>query len=110
MATIGRNRAVVDMPHLAMSGFVAWLAWAGLHILKLVGYRNRLLVALQWLLAYLTFHRGARLITGAERAENGRVPPLDGAISELETISVGGGTDSASAPSAMASSVARASA
>ena len=65
MATIGRNRAIVDIRGFTLAGFDGWLAWAGLHILKLVGFRNRLLVTLQWLTAYLTFHRGARLITGA---------------------------------------------
>ena len=78
MATIGRNRAVVDIHGFTMAGFDAWLAWAGLHILKLVGFRNRLLVTLQWLTAYLTFHRGARLITGKERAT--QPTPQDGTM------------------------------
>ena len=65
MATIGRNSAVADIRGLRLTGFVAWLAWAVVHILNLIGFRNRVLVALQWLWAYLTFQRGARLITGA---------------------------------------------
>ncbi len=65
MATIGRNSAVADIRGLRLTGFIAWLAWAVVHILNLIGFRNRVLVALQWLWSYLTFQRGARLITGA---------------------------------------------
>jgi NADH dehydrogenase len=65
MATIGRNSAVADIRGLRLTGFVAWLTWAVVHILNLIGFRNRVLVGLQWLWSYLTFQRGARLITGA---------------------------------------------
>ncbi|MBW3632995.1 MAG: FAD-dependent oxidoreductase, partial [Chloroflexi bacterium] len=64
MATIGRNSAVADVHGLRLTGFIAWLAWALVHILNLIGFRNRVLVGLQWLWGYLTFQRGARLITG----------------------------------------------
>jgi NADH dehydrogenase len=64
MATIGRNSAVADIRGLRLTGFLAWLTWAGVHVLNLIGFRNRVLVALQWLWSYLTFQRGARLITG----------------------------------------------
>jgi NADH dehydrogenase len=64
MATIGRNSAVADIRGLRLTGFVAWLAWAVVHILSLIGFRNRVLVGLQWLWDYLTLQRGARLITG----------------------------------------------
>jgi NADH:ubiquinone reductase (H+-translocating) len=63
LATIGRNSAVADIRGLRLTGFVAWLVWAVVHILNLIGFRNRILVALQWLWQYLTFQRGARLIT-----------------------------------------------
>jgi NADH dehydrogenase len=63
MATIGRNAAVADIAGLRLTGFLAWLAWAVIHVLNLIGFRNRVLVALQWLWSYLTFQRGARLIT-----------------------------------------------
>jgi NADH dehydrogenase len=63
LATIGRNAAVADINGLRLSGFLAWLVWAGVHILNLIGFENRILVALQWLWSYLTFQRGARLIT-----------------------------------------------
>ncbi len=65
MATIGRNSAVADLRGLRLTGFIAWLAWAVVHILNLIGFRNRVLVALQWFWSYLTLGRGARLITGA---------------------------------------------
>lgn len=67
MSTIGRNRAVADIrwPFKAhWSGFMAWLTWSVVHIYFLVGFRNRLLVMMQWLWTYLFFERNARLITG----------------------------------------------
>jgi len=63
MATIGRHRAVADLNFIHFSGFLAWLTWLFVHILYLVGFRNRLLVLFQWAWAYLTFNAGARLIT-----------------------------------------------
>ncbi len=66
MATVGRSSAVVEFRKLRLSGLVAWLAWLFIHILYLVGFRNRLSVMFQWAWAYLTFQRGARLITGGE--------------------------------------------
>ena len=63
MATIGRNKAVADLKFVHLSGLPAWLAWLFVHIIFLVGYRNRLLVLFQWAWAYLTFDKGARLIT-----------------------------------------------
>ena len=65
LATIGRNAAVADFGRIHMDGFVAWLAWLFIHLLYVVGFRNRLLVALQWGFQYITFNRGARLITGS---------------------------------------------
>jgi len=63
MATIGRNKAVADLRFVHLSGLVAWLAWLFVHIVFLVGFRNRLLVLIQWAWAYITFDKGARLIT-----------------------------------------------
>lgn len=63
MATIGRNKAVADLKFVHLSGRPAWLAWLFVHIVFLVGFRNRLLVLFQWAWAYLTFDKGARLIT-----------------------------------------------
>jgi len=63
MATIGRNKAVADLRFVHLSGLIAWLAWLFVHIVFLVGFRNRLLVLIQWAWAYITFDKGARLIT-----------------------------------------------
>jgi NADH:ubiquinone reductase (H+-translocating) len=63
MATIGRNKAVADLKFFHLSGLLAWLAWLFVHIIFLVGFRNRLLVLIQWAWAYLSFDKGARLIT-----------------------------------------------
>ncbi|MDQ3116072.1 MAG: NAD(P)/FAD-dependent oxidoreductase [Verrucomicrobiota bacterium] len=69
MATIGRNRAVADLNIVHFSGFPAWLAWLFIHVLYLVGFRNRIAVLLQWAWAYVTFNKGARLITRNFQAE-----------------------------------------
>jgi NADH:ubiquinone reductase (H+-translocating) len=64
LATIGRKRAVVQLGRLKLSGFLAWVLWSVAHIYFLIGFRNRLIVALNWAWDYLTFQRGTRLITG----------------------------------------------
>ena len=69
MATIGRNKAVADLNIVHFSGFPAWLAWLFIHVLYLVGFRNRFAVLFQWAWAYLTFNKGARLITRNFQAE-----------------------------------------
>jgi NADH:ubiquinone reductase (H+-translocating) len=69
LATIGRNRAVADLNFAHFSGLLAWLAWLFVHILYLVGFRNRLAVLFQWAWAYFTFNKGARLITRNFQAE-----------------------------------------
>ena len=63
LATIGRNAAVVDFGIIKLKGFVAWALWSIVHIFFLIGFRNRLIVFIDWVWAYLTFQRGARLIT-----------------------------------------------
>ncbi|MGA7616246.1 MAG: NAD(P)/FAD-dependent oxidoreductase, partial [Thermoanaerobaculia bacterium] len=65
LATIGRAAAVADIGPLKLSGFIAWMAWLVIHIFFLIGFRNRFFVIVQWAWAYLTFQRGARLITGS---------------------------------------------
>jgi len=65
LATIGRAAAVAQFGKIHISGFVAWLAWLFIHILFLIGFRNRLLVFIQWAWSYVTYERGARLITGS---------------------------------------------
>jgi len=69
MATIGRNKAVADLRILHLSGIPAWLVWLFVHIIFLVGFRNRLAVLTEWAWAYLTFNKGARLITRNFQAE-----------------------------------------
>jgi len=63
LATIGRNAAVVDFGWIKLTGFLAWALWSIVHIFFLIGFRTRLIVFIDWVWAYLTFQRGARLIT-----------------------------------------------
>ena len=70
MATIGRNRAVADLNFVHFSGFPAWLAWLFIHVLYLVGFRNRIAVLFEWAWAYVTFNKGARLITRNFQSEH----------------------------------------
>jgi NADH dehydrogenase len=65
LATIGRAAAVADFGKIHISGFVAWLSWLFVHIFFLIGFRNRILVFIQWAWSYFTYERGARLITGS---------------------------------------------
>jgi NADH dehydrogenase len=65
LATIGRAAAVAQFGRIHISGFIAWLSWLFVHILFLIGFRNRLLVFIQWAWSYVTYERGARLITGS---------------------------------------------
>jgi len=64
LATIGRAAAVADFGKIHVSGFLAWLSWLFIHIFFLIGFRNRLIVLIQWAWSYLTYERGAWLITG----------------------------------------------
>lgn len=67
LATIGRKSAVIDFGRVEVRGFIAWLLWGAAHIYFLIGFRNRLMVMLHWLWAYVTFRQGVRLITGSTR-------------------------------------------
>jgi NADH dehydrogenase len=62
LATIGRNKGVADFGWIKLSGGLAWLLWIFAHIYFLIGFRSRIIVALDWLWAYVTFSRGARII------------------------------------------------
>ena len=81
LATIGRAAAVAEFGKIHISGFLAWLAWLFVHVFFLIGFRNRIIVLVQWAWSYFTYERGARLITGDThlpgwdelRAEKGRV-------------------------------------
>jgi NADH dehydrogenase len=74
MATIGRGAAVADLPlKVRLTGFLGWLAWLGLHLVRLVGVRNRLSVLLNWAWSYVTFDRGPRLILVPSPEEQARL-------------------------------------
>ena len=65
LATIGRAAGVAEIAGIKLSGLIAWLVWVFVHILYLIGFRNRLIVMIQWAWAYLWYNRGIRLITGS---------------------------------------------
>jgi NADH dehydrogenase len=69
MATIGRRAAVFDAFGVRISGFFAWIGWLFIHIIYLIGFRNRLVVLTNWAYSYFTYDRAVRLITGAERTQ-----------------------------------------
>jgi len=69
LATIGRQRAVIEFPFLTLRGWLAWWIWGVAHIYFLVGVPSPVVVSLRWLWEYLTYGRGARLITGSEHAD-----------------------------------------
>jgi NADH:quinone reductase (non-electrogenic) len=83
LATIGRKRAVAQIGRFKISGFLAWLLWSVAHIYFLIGFRNRLIVAMNWAWNYVTFERGTRLITGMSGSRMEDVPqPADTATTE----------------------------
>ena len=67
-AAAGRSRAVAQSGKLRLSGYIAWLAWLFIHVLYLVTFRNRVAVVANWAWSYLTFKRGARIVTSREHA------------------------------------------
>jgi NADH:ubiquinone reductase (H+-translocating) len=72
LATIGRSRAVADFGRIHVSGYFAWLSWLFIHLMFLIGFRNRIMVMMEWAWAYVTYNHSARLITepkGAVREE-----------------------------------------
>jgi NADH:ubiquinone reductase (H+-translocating) len=64
LATIGRAAAIAEFGKIHISGFIAWLSWLFVHVFFLIGFRNRILVMIQWAWSYFTYERGAQLITG----------------------------------------------
>jgi NADH dehydrogenase len=62
MATIGRNKAVVDLPGFKMKGFLAWLVWMFIHLISLVGYKNRIFVLINWIWSYFSYDQSLRLL------------------------------------------------
>ena len=75
LATIGRSHAVAQVGRIKLSGLAAWLLWCFAHIYFLIGFRNRLLVMVNWAWSFATFQRGARLITGIVGAQTRDVKP-----------------------------------
>jgi NADH:ubiquinone reductase (H+-translocating) len=67
LATIGRSAGIAQFGKIHISGFIAWLSWLFVHIFFLIGFRNRILVLIQWAWSYFTYERGARLITGDQQ-------------------------------------------
>jgi len=78
MATIGRNRAVVDLPKLSFAGFFAWFIWMFVHLMSLVGFRNRVVVFFNWAYNYINYDKAARLIVRPylPKREKGNIKPL----------------------------------
>lgn len=76
LATIGRAAAVAHIGRLKLSGFLAWVLWLFVHIYFLIGFRNRLLVLIQWAWSYVTYDRGARLITGQTESSSAFDPSI----------------------------------
>src|SRR5205823_3377417 len=62
MATIGRNKAVADLKIIRLKGFIAWIAWLFIHLILLVGFRNRIIVLINWMWSYFSYDRAIRLI------------------------------------------------
>ncbi|BAM99721.1 NAD(P)/FAD-dependent oxidoreductase [Blattabacterium cuenoti] len=62
MATIGRNKAVCDFPYLKLKGFLAWIVWMFVHLVSLVGFRNRVIALTNWIIQYFHYHKSVRLI------------------------------------------------
>jgi NADH dehydrogenase len=79
MATIGRNSAIGDFGWIRLKGYIAWLAWIFVHIVQLIGFRNRLSVMLQWAVSYMTYQRAVRLITEVDASTGQRIAsPIEG--------------------------------
>jgi len=75
MATIGRNAAVAQIGPFKFTGFLAWLIWLGLHIVTLIGFRNRVFVLINWMWNYFSYDRAVRLILGGANAADPPAPP-----------------------------------
>jgi NADH dehydrogenase len=83
LATIGRSSAVAEVAGVKMSGLIAWLTWLFVHVLFLIGFRSRVQVLWEWFWSYVTFSRGARLITGQSRSI---VPAATGGLPSPEAV------------------------
>jgi NADH dehydrogenase len=88
MATIGRSRAVALIQCIRLHGFVAWMAWLFIHLLFLIGLRNKLAVLLNWTYAYFAYRPGARIITSAPPAEDTKFASTPGPITAADSPKV----------------------
>ena len=90
MATIGRSKAIVDIQGFHFTGFIAWMMWLFLHVFFLIGFRNRIIVMMEWFWAYLTRERSARLITGDADELRNALMFLEGenAVNVLDDLAV----------------------
>ena len=86
LATIGRAAAVAQFGKIHISGYIAWLSWLFIHILFLIGFRNRLLVFIQWAWSYVTYERGARLITGSTYLPGWTAPDTPSAVTKARPL------------------------
>lgn len=91
LATIGRAAAVAQFGKFELSGYFAWLAWLFVHILFLIGFRNRLIVMIQWAWSYLTYERGARLITGGNELPGWKERDVQGDKGEAAEAAISAG-------------------
>jgi len=82
LATIGRAAGIAQFGKIHISGFIAWLSWLFVHIFFLIGFRNRLIVLIQWAWSYFTYERGARLITGDQTLPSWTALQRAGGVSE----------------------------
>ncbi len=100
MATIGRARAVAEAKGMKLEGLMAWFAWLFIHILYLVGFRNRATVLFDWFWQYVTFGRGSRLITARHDADDVRPSPLMASLPRTSTAPRSGEREAARPPAA----------
>jgi NADH dehydrogenase len=66
MATIGRNKAVADLKNFKTAGFFAWMMWLFVHLVSLIGFRNKVVVVLNWFWNYITYDQSLRVIIGGK--------------------------------------------
>jgi NADH dehydrogenase len=77
MATIGRNKAVADIGKFKTAGFFAWIMWLFVHLVSLVGFRNKVIVTLNWFWNYITYDQSLRVIIGGNDPEDRVLPEKD---------------------------------
>jgi NADH dehydrogenase len=97
LATIGRAAAIAEFGKIHISGFLAWLSWLFVHIFFLIGFRNRIIVLIQWAWSYLTYERGARLITGDTSLPSWTAQQMETQARDAAEVAQSGGSQSGSA-------------